>query len=63
MEKSFSKKLNPDYFESTTIKAAYITQCYRAAAIITEQNGLAYLDNLSLPMKQKAKGWVRPYGK
>ncbi|MFT5520853.1 MAG: acetylglutamate kinase [Enterobacterales bacterium] len=56
MEKSFSKKLNPDYFESTTIKAAYITQCYRAAAIITEQNGLAYLDKFVVADEAKGEG-------
>ncbi|MFT5452523.1 MAG: acetylglutamate kinase [Enterobacterales bacterium] len=56
MEKSFSKKLTPDYFDNTTIKAAYITQCYRAAAIITEQEGLAYLDKFVVADEAKGEG-------
>lgn len=56
MEKSFSKKLKSDYFESTIIKAAYITQCYRAASIITEPNGLAYLDKFVVADEAKGEG-------
>jgi len=56
METSFSKTLNSDYFSSTTIKAAYITQCYRAAAIITEENGFAYLDKFVVADEAKGEG-------
>ncbi len=56
MEKSFNKILDKDYFEKTTIRKAYITQCYRAAAIITVENGISYLDKFVVADAAKGEG-------
>lgn len=56
IEKSFSKILDEDYFEKTTIHRAYITYCYRAAAIITMINGIPYLDKFVVADDAKGEG-------
>jgi len=56
LETSFTKKLDSKYFTKTAIKKAYITQCYRAAAIITEEDGVAYLDKFVVAENAKGEG-------
>jgi len=56
IEKSFSKELDEDYFEKTQIHRAYITYCYRAAAIITLKNGVPYLDKFVVADEAKGEG-------
>ncbi len=56
IEKSFSKTLDEDYFETTTIHRAYITYCYRAAAIVTLINGVPYLDKFVVADDAKGEG-------
>ncbi|MCW9017741.1 MAG: acetylglutamate kinase, partial [Kangiellaceae bacterium] len=56
LESSFGKHLQPDYFEATKIRKAFITYCYRAAAIITEENGVAYLDKFVVAEDAKGEG-------
>ncbi len=56
IEKSFSKTLNEDYFEKTVIHKAYITYCYRAAAIVTLINGIPYLDKFVVAEEAKGEG-------
>ena len=56
LESSFNKTLDSDYFDKTTIENAYITQCYRAAAIITVDNGLSYLDKFVVADEAKGEG-------
>ncbi len=55
-EKSFSKKLDEDYFEKTVIHKAYITYCYRAAAIVTLIDGIPYLDKFVVADEAKGEG-------
>ncbi|MCP3674340.1 MAG: acetylglutamate kinase [Gammaproteobacteria bacterium] len=55
-ESSFKKTLDDDYFDKTVIQTAYITQCYRAAAIITIENGIPYLDKFVVGEQAKGEG-------
>ncbi|MCK5344360.1 MAG: hypothetical protein KAR20_13190, partial [Candidatus Heimdallarchaeota archaeon] len=55
-ESSFKKVLDGDYFDKTKIQTAYITQCYRAAAIITLENGIPYLDKFVVAEEAKGEG-------
>lgn len=56
LESSFNKTLDKDYFSKTRISKAYITQCYRAAAIITEEKGVYYLDKFVVADQAKGEG-------
>jgi bifunctional N-acetylglutamate synthase/kinase len=56
IEKSFKKKLDADYFEKTDIHRAYITYCYRAAAIVTYLDGVPYLDKFVVAEEAKGEG-------
>ena len=56
IEKSFNKILDEDYFERTVIHRAYITYCYRAAAIVTIINGIPYLDKFVVADEAKGEG-------
>lgn len=56
IEKSFSKTLDDDYFEKTVLHSAYITYCYRAAAIVTTINGVPYLDKFVVADEAKGEG-------
>jgi len=56
LETSFNKNLDADYFDKTKIKKAYITQCYRAAAIVTAENGISYLDKFVVADEAKGEG-------
>ena len=56
IEKSFSKVMDEDYFEKTQIHRAYITYCYRAAAIVTLKNGVPYLDKFVVADEAKGEG-------
>ena len=56
METSFNKVLDEDYFSKTIIASTFITQCYRAAAIITNDNDIAYLDKFVVADAAKGEG-------
>ncbi len=56
IEKSFAKILDEDYFEVTKIQRAYITYCYRAAAVVIDINGIPYLDKFVVADEAKGEG-------
>ena len=56
LESSFQKSLDEDYFEKTKIHKAYVTYCYRAAAIVTIENGVAFLDKFVVDENAKGEG-------
>ena len=56
LESSFEKALSPDYFAKLKFKRAYITECYRAAAIVTNEQGLNYLDKFVVCDDAKGEG-------
>ena len=56
IETSFKKTLKPDYFETLDDAKTYVTQCYRAAAIIRNFNGIPYLDKFVVANEAKGEG-------
>ena len=59
IENSFGKKLDDDYFKKTKLFKAYITDSYRAAAILTEENGIPHLDKYAVADDAKGEGLGR----
>lgn len=56
LETSFKKQLDEDYFEKTKIYRAYITYCYRAAAVVTMKDGIPFLDKFVVAEEAKGEG-------
>jgi acetylglutamate kinase len=48
VESSFGRSLVPDYFERTRPFRVYVSENYRAAMILTEEDGIAYLDKFAV---------------
>ncbi|RAP56399.1 acetylglutamate kinase [Oleiagrimonas sp. MCCC 1A03011] len=48
IESSFRRRLAADYFERTRPYRVYISENYRAAMILTEEEGFAYLDKFAV---------------
>ena len=59
IESSFGRTLVPDYFESTTPRRIYLSENYRAAMILTEEEGLAYLDKFAVLDDAQGEGLGR----
>ncbi|MET1253561.1 acetylglutamate kinase [Aliikangiella maris] len=56
LETSFKKTLNEDYFNELNLYRAYTTYCYRAAAIITLEENIPYLDKFVVAEDAKGEG-------
>ncbi|MCF6264712.1 MAG: acetylglutamate kinase [Xanthomonadales bacterium] len=57
LEKSFSRKLRPDYFSSLKLQTILLASSGRAAAIITEGiDGIAYLDKFAVTPQAQGEG-------
>ncbi|MFK8014716.1 MAG: acetylglutamate kinase [Gammaproteobacteria bacterium] len=57
LESSFGKTLKPDYFRRTALKIAYVSDSYRAAAIICAgPNGIARLDKFAVTEAAQGEG-------
>ncbi|MEM6640206.1 MAG: acetylglutamate kinase [Pseudomonadota bacterium] len=57
LECSFGKTLAPDYFDATPLHTAYVSDSYRAAAIICRgHNGLARLDKFAVTDAAQGEG-------
>jgi len=59
IEASFRRKLTPDYFERTRLYKAYVSENYRAALILTEEEGFAYLDKFAVADDAQGEGLGR----
>jgi acetylglutamate kinase len=64
LESSFRKPLAGDYFERTRLHRAYVTRSYRAAALLTLENGISHLDKFAVSDEARGEGlgratWVR----
>ncbi len=59
LETSFGKRLVPGYFEKTPLSVAYISESYRAAALITKDQPLACLDKFAVTEKAQGEGLGR----
>jgi bifunctional N-acetylglutamate synthase/kinase len=59
IESSFGKKLAPDYFNRTTPWRVYVSEHYRAALIITRENGIPHLDKFAVSDDAQGEGLGR----
>ena len=59
IESAFGRRLVPDYFERTRLHRAYVSENYRAAVILTEENGIPYLDKFAVLDEAQGEGLGR----
>jgi acetylglutamate kinase len=59
IESSFGRALVPDYFERTRPYRVYVSENYRAAMILTREEGLAYLDKFAVLDEAQGEGLGR----
>lgn len=59
IESSFGRTLAEDYFERTTVLRAYVSENYRTAVILTEEDGLPYLDKFAVLEDAQGEGLGR----
>ena len=59
IESAFGRKLLPDYFETTTLYRAYVSEQYRAAVILTDEGGYTYLDKFAVLDEAQGEGLGR----
>jgi bifunctional N-acetylglutamate synthase/kinase len=56
---SFGRPLSPDYFERTKPFRVYLSEHYRAAIVLTRENGLVYMDKFAVAEDAKGEGLGR----
>jgi acetylglutamate kinase len=56
IESGFGRKLMPDYFKRTRLYRAYVTEQYRAALIITLEDGVPHLDKFAVANDAQGEG-------
>lgn len=59
IESGFGRKLAPDYFEKTVLHKAYVSEHYRAALIITLEDGIPHLDKFAVSDDAQGEGLGR----
>ena len=59
IESSFGRTLTADYFERTTLYRIYISENYRTALILTQEEGFAYLDKFAVLDDAQGEGLGR----
>lgn len=56
LETGFGKSLDPNYFEKKKVTRIYVTESYRATAVITEEGPAPYLDKFAVTPKAQGEG-------
>ena len=59
IESSFGRRLSADYFEQTRLFRAYISENYRVAVILTDEDGHTYLDKFAVLDDAQGEGLGR----
>ena len=59
VESAFGRSLLPDYFERTPLLRAYVSENYRTAVILTEVDGVPYLDKFAVLDDAQGEGLGR----
>ena len=59
IESAFGRRLFKDYFEHTRLFRAYVSENYRAALILTEEEGVTYLDKFAVLDEAQGEGLGR----
>ena len=56
LENSFQKTLATDFFESTNLASAFISNSYRAAAIVVKEDDIVRLDKFAVTEEAQGEG-------
>lgn len=59
IESAFGRSLVHDYFERTRLHRAYVSENYRAAVILTDEDGMTYLDKFAVLDDAQGEGLGR----
>ncbi len=59
IESAFGRTLVPDYFARTTLHRAWVSENYRAAVVLTLENGVPYLDKFAVLDEAQGEGLGR----
>jgi bifunctional N-acetylglutamate synthase/kinase len=59
VESGFGRKLAPDYFEKLLPWRVFVSEHYRAALILTEENGIPHLDKFAVSEDAQGEGLGR----
>ena len=59
IDSAFGRKLLPDYFETTKLHRAYVSEHYRAAVILTQEDAGVYLDKFAVLDEAQGEGLGR----
>ncbi len=59
IESAFGRRLLPDYFTTTTLRSAYVSENYRVAVILTDEDGHTYLDKFAVLDEAQGEGLGR----
>jgi acetylglutamate kinase len=59
IQSAFARRLLPDYFETTALYRAYVSENYRAAVVLTEAAGVTYLDKFAVLDDAQGEGLGR----
>jgi acetylglutamate kinase len=59
IESGFGRKLAPDYFKRTRLYRAYVSRRYRAALLLTRENGIPHLDKFAVADDAQGEGLGR----
>lgn len=56
---AFSRELQPGWWDALDLKTAYVSETYRAAAIVTSLDDFAYLDKFTIHEEARGEGLAR----
>ena len=64
IESGFGRRLTADYFRKTKLFRAYVSEHYRAALLLTKEDGVAHLDKFAVADDAQGEGlgraaWLR----
>lgn len=59
IESAFDKALIPTWFDELPLKAGYVSETYRAAALIADMGDFAYLDKFAIHESARGEGFAR----
>jgi bifunctional N-acetylglutamate synthase/kinase len=59
IERAFEKRLLPGWWEGIDLRAVYVSESYRAAAIVTDVDEFLYLDKFAIDETARGEGLAR----
>ncbi len=59
IEMAFGRQLQPDWWAETDLISAYVSETYRAAAVISELDEFVYLDKFAIHEEARGEGLAR----